>query len=213
MNQHLRSGVPLPHPFPHQPMPRSLAWLTNPPICCNAAPGWSAGFKVSAFPPGTRREKARNTDYKLTSADATREALVKGTVTIVEVGVPCSAFCTWPTKLYYWYSGRFDGQFVSHFVTPLKEVTLDDLAAVTGVFTLGPRTEHAVGGLLHRNRDRPAVIEWEGKREEWWRAGVLHRENGPAIIDRNLQKLWFFEEGICVRVENRHWYHAALLNW
>jgi len=50
------------------------------------------------------------------------------------------------------------------------------------------RQEFKVSGSLHRN-DGPAVIERDARsgiviREEYWERNRLHREDGPAIIER-----------------------------
>jgi len=48
-------------------------------------------------------------------------------------------------------------------------------------------------GLLHRE-DGPAVIFKDGT-EYWYKAGQRHREGGPAILDRNGDE-WWYKDGL-----------------
>lgn len=45
--------------------------------------------------------------------------------------------------------------------------------------------------FVHRDNDLPAVESLEGS--AWYKHGFLHRENGPAIINKNGQKIWYIE--------------------
>jgi hypothetical protein len=50
------------------------------------------------------------------------------------------------------------------------------------------REEWWRNGLRHRE-DRPAMI-WPDGRKEWWRNGLHHRENGPAVIYPDGEEWW-----------------------
>lgn len=45
-------------------------------------------------------------------------------------------------------------------------------------------------GVLH-NEDGPAIIQADG-RKEWWINGVRHREDGPAVERPNGTQYWFY---------------------
>ena len=44
-------------------------------------------------------------------------------------------------------------------------------------------------GLLHRD-DGPAVI-WSDGRQEWWKDGNWHRDDGPAVICTSGTHYWY----------------------
>ena len=81
---------------------------------------------------------------------------------------------------------------------PITRVNIDDRIELL-VFGIrhcpcGPAVEHAGGtkqwyrnGLLHRD-DGPA-IEWAGNKQ-WWRNGQMHRDDGPAV-DYDYYKAWY----------------------
>jgi hypothetical protein len=54
-------------------------------------------------------------------------------------------------------------------------------------------------GKIHRDGDRPAVIE--RFRRVWYKKGLRHREgNLPAVVESNGNKQWFVT-GECIRSE------------
>jgi len=58
---------------------------------------------------------------------------------------------------------------------------------------------HYRNGLLHRE-DGPAIIG-PGGYQEWYRNGELHREDGPAVIYRDVAQYWYLH-GKEVRMED-----------
>jgi hypothetical protein len=53
----------------------------------------------------------------------------------------------------------------------------------------GVRKEWHLNGLLHRE-DGPAVIR-HNREKYWFLNGLLHRENGPAVVCAGGTKKWF----------------------
>lgn len=62
------------------------------------------------------------------------------------------------------------------------------------------RDEYLEDGLLHRE-DGPAVVCSDGL-EAWYRHGLLHREDGPAVADPGTHYLAWFRDGVAQRVEH-----------
>ena len=51
-------------------------------------------------------------------------------------------------------------------------------------------TEYYKNGVLHRDRDLPAVISARGDLE-YWKNGRRHRDNGPAVIRKDRVCSWY----------------------
>lgn len=65
-------------------------------------------------------------------------------------------------------------------------------------------------GLLHRE-DGPA-IEYKGGSKGWWIEGRLHREDGPAIEYQNGAKQWFLNDIEYTEVDFKYWLEKKHLN-
>jgi hypothetical protein len=50
-----------------------------------------------------------------------------------------------------------------------------------------------INGELHRDGDKPAVIQVNGNQMMWAKNGLYHRENGnPAIVWANGDREWYY---------------------
>ena len=71
-------------------------------------------------------------------------------------------------------------------------------------------------GLLHR-KDGPAVVDFCGIQKLWYQNGQLHRENGPAVIDIGTSKESWYLDGYRAAVQSlsefREWskYHKKTI--
>jgi hypothetical protein len=56
-------------------------------------------------------------------------------------------------------------------------------------------------GEIHRDGDRPAVIDHRRQVQVWYKKGKRHREGGqPAVIESNGKQQWYLD-GQCIRSE------------
>ena len=58
-----------------------------------------------------------------------------------------------------------------------------------------------INGKLNRNDDLPA-IEWSNGDKDWYLNDKLHRENGPAAIDVDGTKCWWFHD-VCTNCKSQ----------